>query len=238
MAAQQRIKFPNGWGGKRKGAGRKANGPRPSEKHQTRPRLLASEPVHVILRVARDLGSLRRRDMFQAIRAATLAIALNETFRIVHLSIQGTHLHLICEAENKLCLARGVQGFAISAARHINRAASKRRSEPRTGAVFPDRYHARILKSPTRVKNTICYVLNNWRHHGEHERAFARSWLVDPFSSGIRFTGWKELEGRLWMWQPPPTYQSLWTWQPKTWLLAHGWQRAGAISVYDIPADS
>jgi REP-associated tyrosine transposase len=223
---QQKIKFPCGWGGKRRNAGRPARGPRPSEKHKTRPRLLASEPVHVTLRVAHDVARLRTRTMYKAIRSATIALANNDSFRIVHLSIQHGHVHLICEARDRMTLARGVQGFAVSAARHINRAATRR------GTVFPDRYHAVILKSPTQVRNAIRYVLNNWRHHG-HDRK--RTWLVDPFSSGVRFAGWKELEGHLWMWKPPPTYEQLLTWLPKTWLLAYGWQRSGAISAHDVP---
>src|SRR5437660_856045 len=125
MASQQRIKFPCGWGGKRKGAGRKPKGARSSEKHKTRPRLLASQPVHVTLRVMHDLERLRTRDMYRAIRWATLTVAAShEAFRIVHLSIQGNHIHLICEADNRTRLARGVQGFEISAARHINAMAS------------------------------------------------------------------------------------------------------------------
>ena len=228
MGAQQKIKFPCGWGGKRRGAGRPAKGERPSEKHKRRPRLLPSEPANITLRVTREVARLRTRKMYQAIRWATIALAHNQAFRIVHLSIQHGHVHLICEAQDRMKLARGVQGFAVSAARHINRAACRR------GTVFPDRYHVRILKSPTQVRNAVRYVLCNWRHHGADR---GRTWLVDPFSSGVRFAGWKELEGRLWFWKPPPTYEQMLTWLPKTWLLAHGWQRIGAISARDVPGE-
>jgi REP element-mobilizing transposase RayT len=225
-------------GGKRKGAGRPAKGKRPSERHKTRARLLGSQPVHVTLRVADDLGSFRRRDMFQAVRWATLAVAATQqdTFRIVHLSIQGNHIHLICEADDHIALARGLQGFEGSAAKHVNRTVSKRRGKRRKGSVFPDRYHSRILKSPTSVKRALSYVLNNWRHHGYDRATFARTWLVDPFSSGISFPGWKELAGHDVMWKPPPTYEGLWVWLPRTWLLQEGWRRVGEISARDVPA--
>ena len=221
-------------GGKRSGAGRPAKGARPSERHKTREHLLASQPVHATLRIAPDLGSLRRRDMFKAVRWASLAVAYTQqdTFRIVQLSIQGNHLHLICEAHDRLALARGIKGFAGSAAKHVNRTISKRRRERRYGAVFPDRYHARILKSPTSTRNALSYVLNNWRHHG-YDRG--RTWLVDPFSSGISFTGWTELAGHDVMWKPPRTYEPLWVWLPQTWLLRDGWRRAGPISAHDVP---
>ena len=47
-----------------------------------------------------------------------------EDCRIVHLSIQGNHVHLLVEAENRMALARGMQAFEISAAKHINAAVS------------------------------------------------------------------------------------------------------------------
>jgi hypothetical protein len=46
-------------------------------------------------------------------------------------------IHLVVEANDKLALARGMQGFQVSAARGINRAAK------RSGRVFADRYRAR-----------------------------------------------------------------------------------------------
>lgn len=232
MARQQEMRFRT-WGGARKGAGRPASGRRPSEKHQKRPVLQASQPVHVTLRIARDLSSLRTRDMYRAIRKATAAVAARESFRIVHLSIQSNHLHVLAEADDRLALAAGMQAFEISAAKRINAIASRGRERPRRGAVFPDRYHARILKSPTSVKRALCYVLNNWRRHDEDKSRLAVDWLVDPFSSGDRFVGWRELRGESWRW--PPTYEPLCVVPAKSWLLNQGWQRAGTISVLDVP---
>ncbi|HEY1555591.1 MAG TPA: hypothetical protein VGF94_12225, partial [Kofleriaceae bacterium] len=65
-----------------------------------------------------------------------------------------------------------------------NRAVSRARRSRRSGAVFPDRYHARILKSPTSVRNAIRYVVNNWRKHQEHRAALLSEFPIDPFSSG------------------------------------------------------
>jgi len=83
--------------------------------------------------------------------------------------------------------------FSISAARQINEAISARRGDRRTGEVIGDRYHARPLTSPRAVRNTLAYVLNNYRHHGEDQVGVARTWKADPFSSGPLFLGWKEL---------------------------------------------
>jgi hypothetical protein len=46
--------------------------------------------------------------------------------------------------------------------------------------VFPDRYHERVLASPRQCRNAICYVLNNFRRHGEDRVGPARQWKLDP----------------------------------------------------------
>jgi REP element-mobilizing transposase RayT len=56
---------------------------------------------------------LRRRAMYKALRDATITAALREQFRIVHISLQRTHVHLLVEADHKTALARGMQGFTI-----------------------------------------------------------------------------------------------------------------------------
>jgi REP element-mobilizing transposase RayT len=238
MPRQLALALPGKRGGKREGAGRPAKGPRSSEPHKTRPFLDRRNPVHVTARVAPDLRQLRTRAMYHAIRYATYAAALRygKGFRIVHLTIQRDHLHLVVEAKDRMTLARGMQSFEISAAKHINRSASKRRAQRRRGTVFPDRYHARILNSPKSVRNTLNYVLNNWRHHHQDRTGIPRTWLIDPFSSAISFHGWRELAHRDVMWKPPRTYEPLWVWFPKTWLLSRGWRRAGTISVRVVPA--
>src|SRR5215468_5148623 len=114
-------------GGKRRGAGRPPKGTRAGSPHKQRPFLHARYPVHVTLRVVSAVGNLRRRCVYQAIREATLTTARREDFRIVHLSIQRTHVHLLVEANDKAALARGMQGFQISAAKHLNAAISKSR---------------------------------------------------------------------------------------------------------------
>src|SRR5689334_19958682 len=66
-------------GGKRPRSGRKVpRGRRASSPHRVRPELVARHPVHVVLRVIRDVGNLRRRFTYKAIREATLTAALRE----------------------------------------------------------------------------------------------------------------------------------------------------------------
>lgn len=173
--------------------------------------------------------------MFMAIRAATITAARREDFHIVHFTIQSNHIHLIVEATSKLAIARGMQGFEISAAKHINRVITERTGTRRTGAVFPDRYHPRALTTPRQVRHAIAYVLNNWRRHGEDRASFTRPWKIDPYSNAVDFPGWKELEASPFLYRPPATYKPLVTWLPKTWLLRVSWTKHPPISVHETP---
>ncbi|HEX3764540.1 MAG TPA: transposase [Kofleriaceae bacterium] len=222
-------------GGKRRGAGRKPKGARAGERHQARPAFKPYHALHVVMRVAPEVGSLRRRAMYKALRAATLTAALRERFRIVHISLQRTHVHLIVEAEHKAALARGMQGFSISAARHINTALGNG-GKRRRGSVFTDRYHVEVITTPTRARHAISYVLSNWRKHGEDRTGLPSTWLVDPFSSGISFPDWKELQDQAWMWPIRETYDPLIVRRPTTWILAEGWKKAGEISAREVPS--
>jgi hypothetical protein len=61
------------------------------------------------MRVVPAVGSLRRRRMYKAMRDASITAALRERFRIVHISLQRTHVHMLVEAETRAALARGMQ---------------------------------------------------------------------------------------------------------------------------------
>jgi REP element-mobilizing transposase RayT len=226
-------------GGKRRGAGRSRKGPRAGSPHKTRPLLHARYPVHVTLRVVSAVSSLRRRSVYRAIREATLTTARREDCRIVHLSIQRTHVHLLVEAEHKKALAAGMQGFQCSAAKHINAAISKDRSGPRRrGAVFPDRYHAEIITSPTQARHALSYALSNWRKHKEDQVAPFSAWKIDWFSSAAMFPDWAEYgEDEVFLWPGPPTYEPLLVFRPKTWLLRDGWKKSSpTISCFEVPS--
>jgi REP element-mobilizing transposase RayT len=191
--------------------------------------------VHVTIRVVGSVGRLRCRDLYLAVREATIITAERQDFRVVHLSIQHGHIHMIVEADSEDSLSRGVRGFSISAARQINKAITARGGDRRTGRVISGRFHARPLTSPRAVRNTIAYVLSNWRHHGEDRADIARTWKVDPFSSGALFSGWQELAGSPVLWLLPPSYLPLRVRQPQTWLLSN-WDRFHPrISVREVP---
>src|SRR3569623_957184 len=223
-------------GGRRKNAGRKPTGDFAS--HSTRPEFDKRHPQHVTLRADADVGWLRRLDIYAAIRRAlrTVLPRVNE-FRVVHLSIQNTHIHLLVEANDKHSLANGMRAFQISAAKAFNAVYSSRRrlSERRRGRVFADRYYTEDIGSVRQVRNTLSYVLNNWRRHRDDAGAYSLlAGRLDPYASGLAFTGWREMvpeEQRV----LPRDYEPLEVAEPKTWLLGIGWPRASAISMFETP---
>src|SRR6185295_663479 len=91
-----------------RGAGRPAKSARSGAPHKERSFLHARYPVHVTLRAIAAVGNLRRRCVYQAIREATLTTARRKDFRIVQLSIQHNHIHLLVEADDKRALAAGM----------------------------------------------------------------------------------------------------------------------------------
>ena len=131
-----------------------------------------------------------------------------------------------------------MQGFQISAARHLNTAISKGRpGSPRRGTVFPDRYHAEIITSPTQARHVLRYVMSNWRKHREDRVAPMSAWTIDWFSSAAMFPDWQEYgdeEGFLW--RGPPAHEPLQVCKAQPWLLAEGWKKTGTISCRDVPA--
>ena len=139
------------WGGARAGAGRPPAGTIASERHKTRPAIASAHAVHVTARIVDRVGVDRAIE--PAIDRAIELSRARADFRIVHLGIRvrgrDAQLELIVEARDKLALARGMQGFQVSAARSLNRAAR------RTGCVFPDRYRARLLISRPAVLRAI-----------------------------------------------------------------------------------
>jgi REP element-mobilizing transposase RayT len=162
------------------------------------------------------------------------AVVERASFRIVHIGIERDHLHLLVEADDHESLWEGVRAFESSAAQRLNHAISIAAGARRTGKVFADRYHARLITSPTQARNAIAYVLNNFRRHGYDRGMETMFWDVDYYSSGPSFDGWAELDDSPFL-APTPDYPRLSVCRPRTWLLRTGWRLAGPIRKRDIP---
>ena len=210
------------WGGRREGAGRRP-GPRPRVLHRARERFTRHQPCHVTLRVRRGVPRLRQARLVRCVEQSFRALRARAGFRVVHYSIQSDHLHLIVEAEDPRVLARGMQAVAVRVALAVRRVFGGR------GAVFADRFHQRVIRTPREARNAIAYVLQNARKHatGRMARALRRFGGVDPASSGRWFGGWRVQRGRA---PDPPAVA-----EPRTWLLAVGWRRHGLVATDEVP---
>ena len=225
-------------GGRRENAGRKRTvqtlpAGKSYERHVERPEVKPGEPQHVTLSVVGDISSLRTMDMYAAVKRA-IGVSMRPDFRIVHHSVQGNHLHLVVEADNKVSLANGMKSFVTSFTKQINAVMSKRLGHRRKGRVLADRYHATAITSVRQLRNVLSYVMNNWRHHAPSTRNCVGLFdgRLDPYSSAIWFEGWKERTQEIYVpegYDPPPRVA------PRTWLLRKGWTKAPPISCWEIP---
>ncbi len=166
-----------------------------------------------------------------ALRAAFQAGKQRFGFRLVHFSVQHNHVHLVCEAEDARSLARGLQGLAVRVARGLNRALGRK------GKVFGDRYHSRILCTPSEARWALGYVLCNTRKHNTQlltPKRYARRWLDARCSSAPHFPGFVQGDDK----QPVRACElgsdSLVV-SPRTWLLAVGWRRLGPLPSDHLP---
>src|SRR5882757_2700146 len=189
------------WGGKRAGAGRKPRGARAGVDHRSRGEWTRPMPLHVTLRMAPHVYNLRSRRSFRVIAAALRLGGDRFDVRVVEFSVQGNHIHLVVEAPNRRALARAIQGLSIRVAKGLNRMMGRK------GRVFDDRYHARLLRTPTEVRHAIRYVLDNARKHAAERGETYAPGYIDPYSSA----GASDLA-------LPPA---------QTWLLRAGGKRAG-----------
>jgi REP element-mobilizing transposase RayT len=234
---QQSFRFRQ-HGGWRSGAGRPRK-PGAGVPHCRRPRVRRGEPQHISLRLRGGLPTLRSKRAYHIIYRAFVGGRRRFGFRLIHYSVQRSHLHLLVEAPDARALSRAIKGLCIRLARGLNRLFG------RSGRLFGDRYHARALTSPRQVRNALRYVLCNARRHGVKPTRWFDGWL-DPYCSGVWFDGWRGTRG-----VAPALFGSIdaraaplgqddprflpsaksETLRPKTYLLRSGWRRYGLIEV-------
>ena len=166
-------------GGRRPGAGRKPNGERAGVSHLKRPQFARPLPAHVTMRMARHVYNLRRRRAFSVVGRAITKAADRFGMRIVRFSVQGNHIHLVVEAAETDALSRAMQGFSIRVAKGLNAIMKKQ------GRVLADRYHARVLRTPTEVRRAVVYVRDDARKHfAELGRPLPRGYADEYASEG------------------------------------------------------
>ncbi len=215
---QGSLPFRN-WGGARKGSGKKLTAEKASVPHRPRPALSPHHPVHVTLRLAEGLPSLRQRKEIQVFRAVLVRMSEHLGFRVVLYSVQSNHIHLMIEIDAAEAFAKGMRSLLARLVAAYHRLWDCR------GSLFPSRYHARDLVTPMEVRHAVLYILNNRYKHGSRT-----SKTLDPYASGAWFSGWREsftIEGI----DDIPLHVA----EPRSWLLKVGWRRHGRIRLDESP---
>ncbi|MBK9388352.1 MAG: transposase [Planctomycetes bacterium] len=186
--------------------------------HRQRAAKKRSEPLHITVRLAEGLPSLRRGGALKLVLAALSASSDRHGMRIIHYSVQGNHLHLLVEADDRTCVARGMNALMSPLARTLNKLWG------RSGQVFPDRYHDEVISTPAQARNALRYVLQNGKKHGAVPRS-----SIDLCSSASAFDGWRERPSI------PATPDVAIVAPASTWLLTTGWRRHGLLDIRELP---
>ncbi|MBI2395790.1 MAG: transposase [Deltaproteobacteria bacterium] len=165
--------------------------------HRRRPAVDPRRPHHVTIRMRRGVWNLRSQRCFRPIAEALRAVRAREGFRVVHFSVQGNHLHLVTEADDRRAMSNGMRALLIRFAKRLNRVMGSK------GRLYADRFHERILRTPTEMRNVLRYVLGN---HARHAAQVGKQFVgLDPFSSAVVRDAVAA---------------------PASWLLSGGWLRA------------
>ncbi len=203
----------NGWGGKRKGAGRPNK--TKTVNHMKRPLVNLKKPLHLTMRLKDGKPNLRKRHLLREFKNC-LGNAKKKGLHIIHFSLQSNHIHMIAEARDNKSLSAGMKSLVGKMARTVSRG---------KGAVFVGRFHLKEIRDPRQMKNVLEYVLLN---HAKHANLIE---YIDQFSSGGIFRHWKSLLGRKFRGLiyeqvkedgATATYLS----EPTSWLCSVGWMRA------------
>ncbi len=209
--AQLTFKKVNGWGGKRRGAGRKNK--TQTVNHNARLKLTDKTPLHITMKLKRGLNGLRTVKMLNQLKIS-LGKAKMKGLRTIHFSLQSNHLHLFAESDDNHSLARGMNSLGARFGREI------RKKLMGKGEVFNGRYHVHVLKTPRETRHALAYVLLNTSKHQKAEPAH------DDYSSSRCFREWAIIVQE---WKrlakngsrPRPDFLS----EANSWLAKAGWRR-------------
>lgn len=215
-ACQDQLTFDrHRHGGTRPGAGR-PRGRGAGVAHREREALGRGDVVLVTLKLVEGVGSLRRRAPFAVVWAALVDSSRRDGFRVVEASVQGNHVHLLCEGDSREQFSRGMRSLTTRLAMRLNRTLG------RTGRLFADRYHESVKRTPRAVWNALQYLFGNARRHG----LSLGHGFVDPCSSAPWWRCWWNAPTNSRNDEPNPLAPA------RTWLLRRGHLRWGPQQVW------
>ena len=205
-------------GGLRKGAGRKRH-LKNDPKHSVREKIDARTPAHITLKMIDDVPNLRTAKFM---RAFAKAVRRTQEFglRIQHFTIESNHIHLVAEATDNDALTSGLISLKTSIAWALRLIFNF------YGRVFCGRYHLRLIRTPTEMRNVLRYVLFNHAHHCQTEI------FVDLYSTALEFEELDRLINKRVSASKPFWWGEIKNCLSKagSWMQAQGWKRADRCS--------
>ena len=139
-------------------------------RHIKREEIKGLRPLHLTLKLIR--ADIQNKIILKGLRYAIMRARL-QGLRIIHYSLEHDHVHLYAESDNNETLGRAMKALGVTFAKRINRHFKK------SGSCYKTRYHLRILRSATEVKNVLNYILKNGIKHKRTKS------LIDPYNSAI-----------------------------------------------------
>ena len=139
-------------------------------RHTRREEISRARPLHLTIKLIR--ADIQNKTILKGLRHAILRARL-QGLRIIHYSLEHDHVHLYAESGNNKILAKGMKALGVSLVKKINRFCKTK------GTCYKTRYHLRVLRSASEVKNVLNYILKNGI---KHKRTNS---VIDPYNSAL-----------------------------------------------------
>jgi hypothetical protein len=139
-------------------------------RHTKREAILGPRPLHLTIKLIR--ADIQNKAILKALRHAIFRARL-QGLRVIHYSLEHDHIHLYAESSDNKILGKAMKALGGSLVKRINKHFLSK------GRCYKTRYHLRILRSATEVKNVINYILKNGIKHRRTKS------VIDPYNSAL-----------------------------------------------------
>ena len=145
-------------------------------RHTKREEIHRPTPLHLTVKL--NKANIQNKIILKGLRHAILRARL-QGLKIIHYTLEHNHVHLYAEASENKILGKAMKAFGVSLAKKINRHFKTK------GRCYKNRYHLRVLKSASEVKNVLNYILKNGIKHKRTKSIF------DPYNSAMVLHNYK-----------------------------------------------
>ena len=139
-------------------------------RHTKREAIIRPTATHLTIKL--NKADIQNKFILKGLRHAIMRARL-QGLRIVHYSLEYNHVHIYAEVTDNLSLAKGMKALGVSLVKKINGYFKV------SGSCYKNRYHLRILRSASEVKNVLNYILKNGIKHKRTKS------VIDPYNSAL-----------------------------------------------------